>query len=304
MDLINGTSEHYCEQPFRINKFEWNLADNDSMFLTCPVVPFNKQMPNEQDLQVIEENRRSICPPKKEEIGGNFTEEREELAVKDNDPSEVEKRVVESNISSLEIADNIPPSYNLGSKDACLGCVVEQTASETPKDSASGLNKNFCSPHPVSVANVEFNVSKDQSCHECNRIPKVSLDSESSPHSYGKTLRHGSTRNEASDQANITQEFCQDKLCSSQWNSSFEGYRDKFIAVLGEAVRKRVFNLPRTCNSLFSSGSQKTSSNVTTGSVSREQSFASSGLHGKDARVGILFSGGIDSMMIAALADK
>lgn len=40
------------------------------------------------------------------------------------------------------------------------------------------------------------------------------------------------------------------------------------------------------------------------GSVSQEQTIITSLQGNKDARVGVLFSGGIDSMMITALADK
>ena len=84
----------------------------------------------------------------------------------------------------------------------------------------------------------------------------------------------------------------------TRWNSSFEALRDKFVTVLGEAVRKRVFNLPRIKSNSISLGLQETSSSLS----AKEKSSLET--KDKDARVGILFSGGIDSMMIAALADR
>jgi len=65
------------------------------------------------------------------------------------------------------------------------------------------------------------------------------------------------------------------------WTNYQHDLPKQFIKILGEAVRKRVVNLPqRQC--------------ITYDDVSEV----------KTARVGVLFSGGIDSIVLAALADR
>lgn len=322
---MSRTADQGCEQPFRINKFEWKIASEEiqtsTLFLTCPVMPFNKQMPTEQDVQVIEENRRHIGPP------ANARDESaiklEETSLKDgkasfgseNDVGQAsEKRVVEIGTSNLDIVENenvIEASIS-GCDGANLNCDPRLTGHETLlQDWACGLHVNakFSSPNPTSgvytTGNFEARLSKSQSCdfNKCTSS-MCSVDSGLSQHSCLETSCSELTiADELGKNTNIsptgtTAEGCsQCNLFRSLWNSSYNQSRDKFIAVLGNAVRKRVWNLPRT-------NSDSVSSNFSSGSTSEANSFTSSGVQHKDARVGILFSGGIDSMIIAALADK
>ena len=280
VDLRLEGSEQDYKQSLRINKFDWKhitKGTQDRSFLMCPVALFNKQMPNEQDSQVIEENRRRFCPQKKGEMDENFGKERETLVAQDSCVQSAvgEKHVVDNNISSLEIVEN-----------------------KTLEDCASGLNTMFSSFHTTSsTRNTEVNVPKVLSCHESAGL----LNSESSQDCCVEMSSDILARTEASGR---TKGSSESSLHITKWNSTFNEARDKFIVVLGEAVKKRVFNLPRTDSDSVSQGSQEASSNLTGRSVLQEQRLASSSLLVKDARVGILFSGGIDSMMIAALADK
>ena len=69
-------------------------------------------------------------------------------------------------------------------------------------------------------------------------------------------------------------------------------------------MKKRVFNLPRTDNDFVSLDTSIAPETVTSVRPLQEQTSATSLSHVKEARIGVLFSGGIDSMMISALADK
>ena len=92
---MNPTTDQVCEQPFRINKFEWKIASdelqNSRLFLPSPVVPFNKQMPSERDIQDIEENRRLL---------GLLANTRDENAIKLEETSSKEsKKSIEKDIT-------------------------------------------------------------------------------------------------------------------------------------------------------------------------------------------------------------
>lgn len=71
-----------------------------------------------------------------------------------------------------------------------------------------------------------------------------------------------------------------------------EHYSSHFMEILEEATRRRVFNLPR----------ERT--NLDRKQTSQQDEACQSNLEGKNAKVGILFSGGIDSMVLAAMADR
>lgn len=69
---------------------------------------------------------------------------------------------------------------------------------------------------------------------------------------------------------------------------------EKFVSILTEAVRKRVFNLPR-----------KNQTELCCKNVCENTSSSCQGQqHNKRSRVGILFSGGLDSIVLAALTDR
>ena len=71
-----------------------------------------------------------------------------------------------------------------------------------------------------------------------------------------------------------------------------ELYSSNFMEILEEATRRRVFNLPR--------GRTRFDRAIT----SHHEEACQSSLGGKTAKVGLLFSGGIDSMVLAAMADR
>ena len=299
MDLLNNTSEENTGKPFAIRKFEWSSKDGDfqnSMFLSCPVSPFNKQMPSGEDLRVIAETRQRICLKDDEKLEESFTSEINNISSKDNN-AKVEKLAVESEFSYLEISKNITGLSKSGSQDACPNC-EEQYEFRALENCASTLNLRLSSPNRTSTRNVELNASDSLPFPASRSLSKLIFEAENSRHSFEETIPREATPSEASDFKNVPQACCDRSLVETRLKSTFETFRDKFITVLGEAVKKRVFNLPRIKSNSISLGLQETSSSLT----AKEKSSLET--KDKGARVGILFSGGIDSMMIAALADR
>lgn len=298
MDLLNNTSEENTRKPFAIRKFEWSSKDGDlqnSMFLSCPVSPFNKQMPSREDLRVIAETRQRICLKDDEKLEENFTSEINNISSKDKN-AKVEKIAVEGEFSYLDISKSITGLSKSESQDACPN-YEERYEFRALENCASTLNSRLSSPDRTPTRNVELNASDSLPFLASRSLSKFN-DAKNSRHSFEETIPHEATPSEAGDCKSMPQ-ACRDRgLVETRWNSTFEALRDKFVTVLGESVRKRVFNLPRIKSNSISLGLQETSSSLT----AKEKSSLET--KDKDARVGILFSGGIDSMMIAALADR
>lgn len=320
MEFASSRTDQGCEQLFKINKFEWKIAgeelQNSTLFLPYPVMQFNRQMPTERDVQVIKENRLRL---------GHAANARDESAIKLEGKSSKEskmsigsernvgegseKRAVQIGMSSLYTVDNenvIEASIS-GRNGAHLNCDLALPKHETTlEDYVSGLDVNakFSLPNPMPEVYTTDNFETSQSCdsNKCTS-PMRSLHSVLFQESCVETCMELTMPDERGNNTNISSTGTTAEgnsrcdLLTSMWNSSFKESRDKFIAILGNAVRKRVWNLPRTNSDLVST-------NFSSGSTSEANSFTSSGVQHKDARVGILFSGGIDSMMIAALADK
>ena len=302
VDLVDDVSEGDYEQPFRISKYEWNQADEDLQhvsLLTCPVTPFNKQMPNEQDLLAIEENRRKFCLANKREMCGEieerFVRDSKTLVVQESCMQGASKEsVVENDISIFKFADNDTGLDNLENEDASFKADLGRSLEDC-------IDATLSLTHSAPARNVELNVFDDQPWQRSNCHSKLNEGSEAC---FMETSTDNLTPNEVIGKKNIPEDGSQGTLNRHMWNLSFEELRDRFIVILGKAVKKRVFNLPRTDSNSILPGSQESSSDLTSVRVSTHKSSASSSLQSKDARVGILFSGGIDSMMIAALADK
>ena len=292
VDLLNNTVEENTRKPFAIRKFEWSSKDGDfqnSMFLSCPVSPFNKQMPSREDLRVIAETRQRICLKDDEKMEENFTSEINNISSKDKN-AKVEKIAVESEFSYLDNSKSIAGLSKSEIQDACPNC-EERYEFRALENCASTLNSRLSSRNRTSTRNVELNAS--------DSLPsKLNFEAENSRHSFEETIPREAAPSEASDLKNVPQACCDRSLVETRLKSIFETFRDKFITVLGEAVKKRVFNLPRIKSNSISLGLQETSSSLT------EKEKSSLETKEKGARVGILFSGGIDSMMIAALADR
>lgn len=318
MDIVSNRTDQDCRQPFRINKFEWKIASEElqsSLFLTCPVqTPFNRQMPTERDIEVIEENRRNLTPQENtHDTNALKSEEMPSKECKESVGSEKtvegasEKHDVGIAMSKLDTVENenvIEPTIS-GRDETSLNCDSEFSWCEKSLENrvcGLYLNANVSSPNPTlqvsTEGNFETRAAESLSCNS-NSSPMRSDASGYPQHSCLETSCNESTKtNELCEETNLSSTGTAAEGCSRcnlfrrQWNSSYKESRDKFITVLGDAVRKRVWNLPRTC------------SNSVLG-ISEANSFAaSSERQHKDARVGILFSGGIDSMMIAALADR
>lgn len=298
MDLLINASEENTTKPFAIRKFEWSSKDGDfqnSMFLSCPVLPFNKQMPSREDLRVIAETRQRICLKDEEKLEENFTSEINNISSKDKN-AKVEKIAVESEFSYLDSSKSIAGLSKSEIQDACPNC-EERYEFRALENCTSTVNSRFSSPKRAPTRNVELNASDSLPFLASRGLSKLN-DAEKSRHSFEETIPREATPSEAGDCKSIPQACCDRGLVETLWNSTFEALRDKFVTVLGEAVRKRVFNLPRIKSNSVSLGLQEASSSLT----AKEKSSLET--KDKDARVGILFSGGIDSMMIAALADR
>ncbi len=307
VDFVSNRNDQGCESPFRINKFEWKIASEElqsSLFLSCPVqTPFNRQMPTERDTQVIEENRRSLSPQEN-------THDENALKLEESVGSESavkgasEKRDVEIAMSNLDTVENeniIEPTIS-GRDETSLNCDSEFSGCEKSLEArvcGLHLNTNFSSRNQtLQVSTAENFEARATESFNSNSSPMHSDASGLSRHFCLETSCNELTKtNELGEDTNLSSTRTAAEGCSRcnlvriQWNSSYRESRHKFITVLGDAVRKRVWNLPRTCSNSVLSTSEANSS-------------ASSERQHKDARVGILFSGGIDSMMIAALADR
>ena len=294
MDLLNNTNEEDTRKPFAIRKFEWSSKDGD--FLSCPVLPFNKQMPSREDLRVIAETRQTICLKDDEKLEENFTSVSNNISSKDKN-AKVEKIAVESEFSYVDISKSITGLSKSESQDACPNCEVRYEF-RALENCASTLNSRLSSPNRTSTRNVELNASDSLSYPASRSLSKLNFEVENSRHSFEEPIPREAAPSEASDFKNVPQACCDRSLVETRLKSTFETFWDKFITVLGEAVKKRVFNLPRIKSNSISLGLQETSSSLT----AKEKSSVET--KDKDARVGILFSGGIDSMMIATLADR
>ena len=291
-------------------------------------------MPTERDIQDIEENRRLLgllgnthdtSVIKLEEASSKESKKsiENEITVKQGSKKSIDSEITVRQDSEKCTVENGSPDLGtvegenevrlLAPDGANLNCDKKLAKPETRlEDYLCGLNVNakFSSPNPTSGVftkeSFEARLSKSQSCDSIKSTsPMRSVDSVPYQDSCLQTSCNESTMTaESLEDTNIcsTGTVAEGRsrygLLRNMWNSSYKESRDRFIAVLGDAVRKRVWNLPRSnCDSVTSSFSS--------GITSEATSFTSlSGMQRKEARVGILFSGGIDSMMLAALADK
>lgn len=319
LELSNHSREQDRSHPFSIGKFEWKETlenSQDSMFLTCPVAPFNRQMPDEQDLQTIEVNRKLFSPPNNIEVlrhtKENSVKERESYdrrvsgengAVEEYIPEDgVVENLAENKVTCLKIAENKTKLENLGNEDTCCHSHFGQTLEECLSVSNVTLSSSHRSG--TSTRSGDLNVVRDTFFQETNSTSRLDLDSKILEGCRVETVNNLWTPAKASERTSIP---LVDSLSNSsvlREKSRFEDFRDLFVVVLEEAIKKRVLNLPRADNDISLPDSKETSTSMLAGSVSQEQTIITSLQGNKDARVGVLFSGGIDSMMITALADK
>lgn len=308
MDLVSSTTDQGGKQPFKISKFEWKIPGEElqsSVFLNCPVTPFNKQMPTEQDFQIIEKHRRKFRPLENAH-GENEMKVEERTSMKEC--KEMFKRDNYVRDFSEELAAAISHLDTVENENVTLPYISE--VDDANNECLCGLNANGSSAKPTSrdSATRDYEGNSSESPYNCDSYcsPVEIVDTGHSTHSCLELSRNELTKtNITGESTNVSSTgviaggclHCNFLRSHGEWNSCYKESRDKFIAVLGDAVRKRVWNLPRTaCNRNL------VSSNFSSGSSTESRSLETSVM--RDARVGILFSGGIDSIMIAALADK
>ncbi|XP_032218763.1 asparagine synthetase domain-containing protein 1 isoform X1 [Nematostella vectensis] len=150
-------------------------------------------------------------------------------------------------------------------------------------------------------------------CSQCNHLG-FSQDPDEASHCSGEccqSLFDDMSRNVSQNHVKETQA---DKTSDGQdcRRNSWIHLAEALIKVLGEAVRKRVFNLPRCqdeqtlaaldLHKRHGSEDGWVKTDIRGDNHGKEETLTS--INGKFSRVGILFSGGIDSMMLAALADR
>ena len=294
VDLSNTANEQ--DQPFSVQKFEWkedNEASQLSLCLTCPVAPFNKEMPGEHDAETIEENRKSFSAPNNPDMSRNLEENQRKvketgMLVRQVNKINGEERVHVDNKGFCVKTSGKTDLLNLETENASFNPYPRQILHDTIANSKKTLD----TAHTSSTRNVEFSSGEGQSNSE-------------SLHKYREETDHNlCTPNEASDVTNLLDSCNLNSLELSEETSTFENFMELFVMILGEAVKKRVFNLPRTDNDFVSLDASIAPETVTSVMPPQEQTSVISLSHVKEARIGVLFSGGIDSMMISALADK
>ncbi|XP_067028707.1 asparagine synthetase domain-containing protein 1-like isoform X2 [Acropora muricata] len=294
VDLSNTANEQ--DQPFSVQKFEWkqnNEGSQLSLCLTCPVAPFNKEMPGEHDAETIEENRKRFSAPNNPDMSRNLEENQRKV----KDTGKLVRQVNIINGEGRVHVDNKGFCVKTSGKTDLLNLETEN-ASFNPyprqilHDTIANSKKTLDTAHTSSTRNVEFSSGEGQS------------NSESLQKYREETDHNLCTPNEASDVTNLPDSCNLNSLELSEETLTFENFMELFVMILGEAVKKRVFNLPRTDNDFVSLDSSIAPETVTSVMPPQEQTSVTSLSHVKEARIGVLFSGGIDSMMISALADK
>lgn len=306
VDLSNNANEQ--DQPFSVQKFEWKQDNEGSQLrlcLTCPVAPFNNEMPGEHDAQTIEENRKRFSAPNNPDMSRNLEENQRKvketgMLVRQVNIINGEERVHADNKGFCVKASGKNDLLNLETENASFNPYPRQILHDTIANS----NETLDTAHTSSTRNVEFSCGKGQSFHGLERLSRTCSNSESLQKYLEETDHNLCTPNEASDVTNLPDSCNLNSLGLSEETSTFENFMELFVMILGEAVKKRVFNLPRTDNDFVSLDSSVAPETVTSVRPPQEQTSATSLSHVKEARIGVLFSGGIDSMMISALADK
>lgn len=321
LDFVSSTTEEDEKQYFRINKYEWTNPGEElerEGLLNCPVSPFNKQMPTEQDLRIIEENRRKVNS--RLIIQDEVKKELEELSMKESKGTIKGENYVE-NVNE-ELSEAISRLDNVETRNKTKGITIEPGASNVKcdheitvrekcvRDCTHGMNANVTSSNGTlsdsSIGGYRKNSSESLCKFDPSHYPVGFGYTENEEKLFSGKYSKDDTKTDINEEGTklssnltITEEcrHCNFLPTRSECDSCFKKTRDKFIAVLGKAVRKRVWNLPRNSRDRHLVASVSSS-----GRIAEARSLETTEM--QDARVGILFSGGIDSMMLAALADR
>lgn len=254
--------------------------------MKAPVKPFNKDLPSESDLEFLDNEYTNGLRGKAEcsllltgqpDIKKTQILEREAPLVHDSDSDKQDIKTTSSN-----------SRYSTHEYDLELG-QEGIDASSTPVPN----NKPFQQTSEATLYNI------DTLKELCNKV----VISASNSQELTAVCKDG-----GSSALVVDTSHHQAKQRSS------DSLPETLISVLGEAVRKRVFNLPRmNSNSEKQNfgcdghglGSTQTKLTCEKGEGAQGTSEESCGKNKLvDARVGVLFSGGIDSIVLAALADR
>ena len=326
VDCLSDSKDQELEQPFRISKYDWleEVGANNrdfAMFLPCPVTPFYREIPTPEDLSVIDENRRKISFQRSEIKNGetHVTGERSESLGQGTGVSRLNKvaegNCVFSHCKEVETTREYDAKERrvtrlrsdfgrhlsgISYSDCFQADACSSSSNVVPRDCLRSEHLASLSSGPESKAN------SGSSCRN------VGAASETGPSSRSTELPFcvsSSEEREHSHPANVgpdgfipREKLMKSRSPQSRWNSVYRIYQEMFINILGDAVKKRVFNLPR----IEADCPQCSWSSNLTRTVPRvEPALSAVPLKTKnEARVGILFSGGIDSMMLAALANR
>jgi hypothetical protein len=298
---------------FKLKKYPWslvskNLESNAGFYIMqVPVKPFNKELPSESDLECL---------------GDELKQEQSNGLRKDVQcSSQLPARTNTDKTRTLEMKDlmvKIEHKSDTSNLQRCCEvgeCSTHKHAKLNVLEETSELERRgidcFSTLAPKHPSSPQLMITKEATSHPddintlkelCNKV----IISTREPNKFSNSCK------------NI------DKYATS-WNTRdtdtlrldvLEGLPESFVGILGESVRKRVFNLPR-----FFSASKKQElkceshgNSTSTKLHCHNKELLTKETHGSTnedgqyslgcSRVGVLFSGGIDSIVLAALADR
>ena len=283
--LQNTTQKHHVEtfnfNSFNLKKYPWTLgstehkSDEDFHTIRAHVKPFNKNLPSLSDLECLDN----------EHIHGNELD---------------------------GLGEKVECAMHLTNKPDINKARIFQEEAQLVHDEKRSISDNQ-------------NIVTQRSTHKLNElelgrqeerdVPSSPLQNNTRQAESGATLNNISTLRDSQELASAgsSSAFLSAANHKTKQTNS-DSPPEALVSVLGEAVRKRVFNLPRNnCN--------RERHKLECGSIpaevpSKKEELCYTGVRGAtnedccgdntvvDAKVGILFSGGLDSIVLAALADR
>ena len=281
--------EHFC----------WSsVSPASKQCLPCPVRAFNRLLPTQKDLELSEKvlQGQLTQPPVSGSTCG-FGSCKNKLEASFHHSAFPNCNSAELNTLSVCLEGCDVEKEKKGDTDVVISNEAEQTKATTPcnKPGSQPMLGDNSTLKLSAVASAELNMTCKELEGEC---------AVENPHKPRKVLNCVSLREKKCDAS-----LAMNCVLSEVGNMNSEAHQ--LIFILGEAVKKRVFNLPRadkeSCRftqqlspeaggDLRSESSPHPRNQATAADCSQERC--------KPADVGILFSGGIDSMVVAALADR
>ena len=272
MNYLCGELKHFPWTPAR------SLGTEKS--LCSPIQSFNRTLPTEVDLGSHQANAEEI---------------------------------VEAKPGELATFDSGRGGENRNTSDGCVCCVTGLVCDET---SAKPADWTEVRPAKKEKNDAGVHSRCDTERSEFNTFYNNTVSQASSAKGSGlmEQLEALTTRSSAlsthDGQPESLERQVRTNTGTERSSTADESTAHSLISVLGKAVQKRVFNLPRSstkrhCNVVGEAGSGNPSTRTGRSTGCQDATVT---LHQdtpvRPAEVGILFSGGIDSMVLAALADR